>query len=139
MALGFPKSRNKVSVSRKEIDGRLYTYITKSIRKETNFSYFIYDDILHDKKKMAFDKPLDPDGMSGGMFLDLGNLSGWENVVKAAHDKTTQAKLLGMIIEKDPIKKDGKKLLEIKAVDIELILEAIRTEKPKDNDNEHKS
>jgi hypothetical protein len=126
MGLGFPTSRNKISVSRKTIDGRLYRYITKSIRKEENFSFFIYDDVLHNKEKMVFDKPLDPDGISGGMLIDVGPLSGWENVVKTGHDKIIKAKILGMIIEKNPIKKENRAPLEIKAVDIKLIRDAIR-------------
>lgn len=134
MALGFPKSRNKVSVALKKIQGHLYRYITKSIRKEDDFSFFIYDnvlhakdkDIIHDTEKHQYVKPVDPDGMSGGALIDVGPLSHWEDVIKAGHEKTTQGKLLGMIIEKKIIKVDGKYVTEIKAVDINLIRSVIR-------------
>lgn len=125
MAMGYPKTKNKVNIAAEKIDGKLYTYIDKGLRKETDFSYLEYKNTLKDKEKMIFDKPIDPDGMSGGALIDLGPYD-WEKIIERTEKKLPSGKLIGLIIEKHRREEDSRRIEEIKAVDIAFIVSEIK-------------
>lgn len=120
LALGYPSSKNKPKVATKRFEAQLYPYITKSARKDGDFFYFKYEHLVTYMGGQQPSKAIDPDGMSGGAFIDLGYISNLDAVINLEKQAPTKPLLAGLIIEMD-----GGKEREIKTISVRFILDAI--------------
>lgn len=92
MALGYPNSKNKVSIATKLANPKLISY-SSSARHEEDFIFVDYEKENCIRNGAKVNSP-DLKGMSGGPLFDLGDLGNIKN-----HIQQPAPRLAGIIIE----------------------------------------